>query len=99
MIRKLKWLLGALAVMITLGGEAQSNKGTKAQRKVEKKKQEQLNKQDRAESKAKKKHLDIQTAKTRKRMRKHRKADIHVSSYSNRSGFFNRIFRGKQKQH
>jgi hypothetical protein len=40
------------------------------QRKADKKKQEQLDQQARAEEKAKKRHMQIQTKETRKRMRK-----------------------------
>ena len=79
-----------------LAVNAQSEKVTKAQKKAEKVKQEQLHKEKKAEIEGRKRHEKIQTAKVRKRMRKHRKGDIHVSSYDNRPGFFKRLFHKKK---
>ena len=70
----------------------QSGKVTKAQRKAEDKKKELLRKEQKAEIKGRKQHEKIQTAQVRKRMRKHRKGDIHVGSYDKKPGFFKRLF-------
>ena len=95
-MKKLRILLCAIGVLLTLFATAQSNKVTKAQKKAEKKKTEQLDNQQKSELKARKQHMKNQTPEVRKRMKKHRKGDIHVSSYSKRPGFFKRLFHRKE---
>ena len=91
-MKKLKLIVSTFLILCAIAVSGQSGKVTKAQRKVEDKKKEQLKKQEKAEIKAQKHHKSIQTAKVRKRMRKHRRGDIHVSSYDQRPGFFKRLF-------
>ena len=91
-MKKLKSLFWLILVFCTLLANAQSAKVTKAQIKAEEKKKEQLRNEEKAEIKGIKKHESIQTAKVRKRMRKHRKGDIHVDAYDKKPGFFRRLF-------
>lgn len=91
-MRKLKLFLFIAAMLFSFAADAQSGKVTKAQKKAEKTKVEQKRKQEKSELKARKKHEEIQTKKVRGRMRKHRKGDVHVSSYDRRPGFFKRLF-------
>lgn len=95
-MKKLRIFLCSLGVLITLFAAAQSGKVSKAQKKAEKKKTEQLHKQQKGELKARKRHEKIQTKQVRKRMKKHRKGDIHVSSYDRRPGFIKRLFHKKE---
>ena len=91
-MKKLKQLLTFVLVLLALVVSAQSGKVTKAQRKAEDKKKELLRKEARAEVASRKQHASIQTKEVRKRMRKHRKGNIHVNGYDNRHSFFWRMF-------
>ena len=95
-MKRLKLFLLFISVLFSFTLAAQSSTVTKAQKKVEKTKQEQKRKQEKAEIKGRKHHESIQDPKVRKRMKKHRKGDIHVSSYDHKHGFFYRMFHHKK---
>ena len=97
-MRKVRWFVFYIGMLFILIADAQSAKTTKAQKKAENTKQEQLRKEEKAEIKGRKRHEQIQTAKVRKRMRKHRKGDVHVNAYDRRPGFFKRLFHHKEHQ-
>ena len=97
-MKKVKWLLFFGSIIFTLFADAQSATTTKAQKKAERTKQEQARRAEKAELKGRKRHAQIQTAKVRKRMRIHRKGDIHVNAYDQRPGFFKRLFHRKEHQ-
>jgi hypothetical protein len=85
-----------LLVLPLIAAAQDGTKQTKMQKKAEKKKQERIEKDRKADLKAKKFHYKIQEKETRKRMKKHRK---HVDGYSpyKQPGFFKRLF-GKKRQ-
>jgi hypothetical protein len=77
-----KRILFLLLLSVPLVLSAQDNsKATKAQKKAEKKKQQRIEKDRKADLKAKKFHYKIQDKATRKRMKKHRRAVDQHSPY------------------
>jgi Na+-transporting methylmalonyl-CoA/oxaloacetate decarboxylase gamma subunit len=84
-------LITGLQVMSQSDGSAR-----KKQKDAEKKKQEQIKKQMKAEEKGRKKHYNIQSKDVKKRMRKNKRRYNHVDSFDRRPNFIQRIFPRKR---
>lgn len=79
--------------------EAQAENGnSKAQRKAEKAKQEQIKKQHKAEEEGRKRHLKLQSKDVKKRWKKNKKRYKHVDAFDRRPNFWQRIFPRKRPE-
>ena len=92
-----KCLLFLLLLFIGGIAVAQSDGSAKSKVKQAEHKKEKLAKnKQKAEIELKKRHEEIQTKATRKRMRRHRKQRIHVDAYERKEFFLKRWFHKKQ---
>jgi hypothetical protein len=69
---------------------------TKAQKKAEKKQEEQKRNAIKAEEKGRKHHLKLQSKDVQKRMKRNKKRYHHVDSFDRRPGFWQRLFPRKK---
>lgn len=77
----------------------EGSSATKAQRKADKKKQQQIVNAKKAEEKGIKKHRSIQTKEVKKRMKRNDRRFDHVDSFDRRPNFIQKIFKRKRPSH
>lgn len=96
----LKWLVLLIFLGVSNAIYSQSTSGgtTKAQRKAEKAKQEQVKKQQKAEDEGRKRHLKLQSKDVKKRWKKNKKRYKHVDAFDRRPNFWQRIFPRKRPE-
>jgi len=87
-------LAAAILAATSVHAFAQEAKATKAQKKVEKKKEQRVERDRKSDLKGKKRHYMLQDKKTRKKMKRHRRR-VNKNYPSDKPGFFRRIFRKK----
>jgi ribosomal protein L9 len=73
-----------------------TGQNTKAQKKAEKKQEEQKRNAIKAEEKGRKHHLKLQSRDVQKRMKRNKKRYHHVDSFDRRPGFWQRLFPRKK---
>src|SRR5215470_8786073 len=95
-LKRILFLLIVLPAFVLAQESDSSPKATKAQKKAEAKKQEQLSNEKKAEIEGKKMHKAIQTKEVRKRMKKSEK-EANRWNTGRRKFFIARWFEKKQK--